>query len=114
MAVALKLAALTLLVACSEHQDPMDPNGDEVVEIDLVNFAFSDDEVRIAPGTTVRWTNTTSEFHTVTPDGQSAWQEWQTTTQGETFEVTFNSAGTFPYYCSPHRSLGMEGTIIVE
>ena len=33
---------------------------------------------------------------------------------GETFEVRFDQVGTFPYYCNPHRSLGMTGTIIVQ
>ena len=28
---------------------------------------------------------------------------------GETFEVTFTQAGTFPYYCDPHRTFGMTG-----
>jgi plastocyanin len=103
-------------LACSEHQDLMDPedtNG-QVVTIDLTNFAFSQPTVTIAPGTTVRWRNTTSSFHTVTPDGHAAWTEWQTNTNGETFDVQFNETGTFPYHCVPHRSLGMTGTIVVQ
>ncbi len=110
-------ALMTLLVAaCSEHQDPTDP-GDgtgSVVEINLVLFAFSALELRIAPGTTVRWRNTTTVFHTVTPDGHTTWTEWQTSSPGETFEVTFLETGTYPYFCVPHRSIGMVGTIIVE
>ena len=27
---------------------------------------------------------------------------------------TFDAAGTVPYYCPPHRSLGMEGVAVVE
>src|SRR5207247_557432 len=35
-------------------------------------------------------------------------------TQGATFSHTFNSAGTFPYYCTPHGGCcGMVGTVIV-
>jgi len=33
---------------------------------------------------------------------------------GMTFEVTFNAAGTFSYFCSLHRDLGMTGTIVVS
>ena len=110
-------ALMTLLVgACSEHQDPTDP-GDgtgSVVEINLVDFAFSALELRIVPGTTVRWRNTTATFHTVTPDGHTTWTEWQTSSAGETFEVTFLETGTYAYFCDPHRSIGMVGTIIVE
>lgn len=114
LTTALKLTALALLVACSEHQDPMTPGGDDVEVIELRNFEFSRPELHVAPGTTVRWVNTTSNFHTVTPDGHSTWTEWQTTGEGQTFEVTFDEAGTYPYYCMPHRSLGMTGTVIVE
>jgi plastocyanin len=34
--------------------------------------------------------------------------------QGATYEHTFAHAGTFPYYCSVHFSLGMTGTITVQ
>lgn len=82
--------------------------------VELLNFEFSQPQLHIEVGTTVRWTNATSTFHTVTPDGHTTWDEWQTASGGETFEVTFNEAGVHPYYCAPHRGLGMAGTIIVE
>lgn len=110
----LMFAGLVLVLGCSEHQDLMGPGDGEAVEVELRNFEFSQPELRIEAGTTVRWKNTTSSFHTVTPDGHTAWTEWQTASDGETFEVTFEGAGTYPYYCSPHRGLGMTGTVIVE
>ena len=33
---------------------------------------------------------------------------------GESWEETFNTAGTFDYYCEPHRGAGMVGKVIVE
>lgn len=100
--------------ACSEHQDLTGPPPVEVVEIEIRNFQFSPSELTIAPGTTVRWRNTTATFHTVTPDGHAQWSEWQTAGMGQTFDVRFDQAGEFRYFCSPHRSLGMTGTIIVQ
>lgn len=88
-----------------------------VVVVDLVNFAFQSDDVTIDAGTTIRWRNTTNMNHTVTPDGHSEWSEhnFPTGSNGETFEHTFNSPGTFPYICVPHFSqYGMAGTITVE
>lgn len=112
---ALLLAALAVGTwGCSEHQDMMDPGDNEAVEIELRNFEFSRPELRIAAGTTVRWRNTTDNFHTVTPDGHTAWTEWQTAGNGETFTVRFDVRGTYPYHCMPHRALGMMGVIIVE
>lgn len=68
----------------------------------------------VSRGTTVRWINGTASVHTVTPDGHSAWSEWQTSGASETFEVVLDAPGTYQYYCSPHRSLGMTSRIIVE
>lgn len=110
----LLLSVAILVLGCSEHQDPMQPDGSgEAVEIEIRNFEFSQPELRITPGTTVRWRNTTANYHTVTPDGHPAWTQWQTAGTGETFEVRFDQAGAYPYYCMPHRALGMTGTVIV-
>ncbi len=110
------LGTALFLGACSEHQDLMGPGDTQgpVEVIEIRNFDFSVAELTIAPGTTVRWINKTSTFHTVTPDGHSAWTEWQTAGLDQTFEVRFDQAGTFPYFCVPHRALGMTGTIVVQ
>jgi plastocyanin len=65
-------------------------------------------------GARVRWISTTSTFHTVTPDGHSAWQRWPTSSAGNVFEHQFTSAGDFPYFCEPHRSTGMVGRVTVH
>jgi len=33
---------------------------------------------------------------------------------GETYEVKFEKAGTYGYYCQPHQGAGMKGTIVVQ
>ena len=33
---------------------------------------------------------------------------------GESWEETFDTAGTYDYYCEPHRGAGMVGKVIVE
>jgi hypothetical protein len=33
---------------------------------------------------------------------------------GATFSHTFPTAGTFEYFCVPHCSFGMKGTIVVQ
>jgi plastocyanin len=30
------------------------------------------------------------------------------------YDHTFTTAGTFPYFCAPHASSGMVGTIVVQ
>lgn len=89
--------------------------GPAVVEIHLTSsLVFSPAEVTIAPGTTVRWINDASIFHTITPNGHSEWDRATMSTSGATFSHTFDAVGEYPYFCEPHRSQGMTGTVIVQ
>ncbi len=92
-----------------------------VVEIRLAGTQFDPSDVTIAPGTTVRWINTESVFHTVTPENTSqagVWQRATTNAPGVVLEHTFNVAGqTYRYRCEPHSvnfTTGMVGVIRVQ
>ncbi len=79
------------------------------VAIDITNFAFVPATVTISKGTTVVWTQQDSGVsHTVTDIGFDS----PPLSQGQTFNQTFNDAGTFNYHCSIHPT--MTGTIIVQ
>lgn len=102
---------VTLLVA------PEDSNGsgNNVVVIDALSFyAFDPDDLTIEPGTTIRWVNDANVAHTVTPDGHETWEEATLSSQGDTFEHTFDSEGTFEYECIFHLAEGMTGVVRVE
>lgn len=86
--------------------------GSNIVTITAAGTSFSPATVTIDVGTTVRWVNGGGS-HTVTPDGHSAWAR-AVLNSGQMFEHTFNTAGTFAYYCEPHRDAGMTGTITVQ
>ena len=89
--------------------------GGEVIVINASGTSFSDADVTIAPGTTVRWVRQDPEMsHTVTPDGHSEWTSASLSSNGDTFEHTFDEAGEFPYFCIPHQAQGMTGVITVE
>jgi plastocyanin len=87
--------------------------GGNVVTVNVSGFTFSPATVTVAAGTTVRWVNNTSNFHTVTPDGHTQWADADLPASGS-FQHTFNTAGTFNYFCTPHRALGMTGTVNVQ
>lgn len=89
-------------------------NATDTVDVVLTNYAFTPGDLTIEPGTMVRWVNDTNTFHTITPDGHSEWNEGSVSSMGEMFTHTFTVEGTFPYYCSPHQSLGMTGTVTVQ
>jgi plastocyanin len=85
---------------------------------------FSPSNVTIRAGDTIHWV-WGSAGHSVTsgppcrPDNRfcspdnSSCGAGQTQKQGDTFDFTFTTAGTFPYHCSPHCAFGMQGTIVV-
>ena len=119
IATVLILAVAAFGAACGSGDDGTGPNGDGdgngmVLEIQLTgSLDFEPDTVDIATGTTVRWVNRSGLFHTVTPDGHNEWAHHDMP-DDETFEHTFDTEGTFPYYCTPHRDQGMVGEITVS
>jgi LPXTG-motif cell wall-anchored protein len=80
--------------------------------VSMVDFNFSPATVTIKVGDSVTWTNNATDPHTSTSD-TGVWDSG-TVNPGASFTHTFNSAGTFPYHCSFHVSLGMVGTVIVQ
>lgn len=77
--------------------------------VSQVDFDFVPATVTIAVGDTVTWTNNGASAHTSTG---GSWDSG-TMNPGNTFSHTFTAAGTFPYHCEFHQSIGMVGTIIV-
>lgn len=77
-----------------------EPNAEGVVEIDIRNFAFRPAQLRVRPGTTVRWVNHDPVAHSSTSDTK-AWES-PLIGPGETYERTFRKPGSYPYHCTPH------------
>jgi len=94
-------------------------------------------ELRIEPGATVTWLNTSKQGHSVTAyedslpadadyfasggyDSESAAREsWGNSSggtlfEGQTYEHTFEEPGEYPYFCIPHESSGMVGSVVVS
>jgi plastocyanin len=89
---------------------------------DSGQLVFVPDEVKICKGDTVTWTNNKGGPHNVVfdeeaiPDGvdQGAISmDGQLGDEGETFSKKFDTAGTYSYYCEPHRGAGMNAQLIV-
>jgi len=77
-------------------------------------FAFDSAAIRISTGTTVTWEWTgQGAQHNVADEG-GAFESDLSAEEGFTFEHTFEEAGTYRYVCTPHRSLGMKGAVVVE
>jgi plastocyanin len=87
-------------------------------------YHFEPHVVRVNAGGTVTWHNesgshSTTAYHPdndqpqLVPDGAAAWDSGILSEQGATFEHTFETEGVYHYYCTPHESLGMIGSVIV-
>ncbi|MGE5782008.1 MAG: plastocyanin/azurin family copper-binding protein, partial [Nitrososphaerales archaeon] len=76
---------------------------------------FSPSEVTVSPGTEVEWTNDDATIHTVVQGSAEAPVEGgfdsSIINTGDSWEHTFDTAGTFDYYCSLHPF--MKGTVTV-
>lgn len=81
-------------------------------EVDIKDYAYAPATITIKKGTKVTWTNQDAVRHDVTPDNESAdFKASEILSKGESYSATFNSVGTYSYYCSPHTY--MRGTVVV-
>ena len=76
--------------------------------VTIQNFAFNPVTLTVKQGTKVTWTNEDSAPHKIKSDTFNSGD----LNQGDTFEFTFNTKGSFDYSCSIHPS--MTGKIVVE
>jgi plastocyanin len=88
-----------------------DGGGGGGAEVSMEDIAFEPAEVTVPVGGTVTWPNNDSVGHDVTADSFSSGDAGGMA-GGDTFEHTFEEAGTFDYVCTVHP--GMEGTVVVE
>src|SRR5580765_6407526 len=68
------------------------------------DLVFSPSSVTIRPGDQVQWTWGSSGHSTTSGSPGMPSGIWNSgiNNQGATFTHTFNTIGTFPYYCIPH------------
>lgn len=86
---------------------PTEPNA-----VNINNFAFAPNELTIAVGTTVTWTNKDEEPHTVTNAGSPPAFKSAALDGGDKFTFTFTKPGTYRYFCSVHPF--MTATVVVK
>jgi plastocyanin len=98
-----------LLLRRTQPPPPPPPPGEATV-VTMTDDVFTPNSVTISTGGRVRWVNNGSNIHNTTASG-GAWSS-PNMSSGQTFEHTFNQAGTFGYSCTLHA--GMTGTITVQ
>lgn len=82
----------------------------QATEVKIDNFSFSPQEITVAAGTKVTWTNRDDIPHTVAST-TDAFKSKALDTDDQ-FSFLFSKAGTYEYYCSIHPK--MTGRVIVK
>lgn len=125
-----RFAILTLVlasVACgsspsgSNNQSPPPPPGGSVTTVMIGDNSFGSGNLSITAGTAVKWENGGLNAHTAT-SSSGAWDSGTLTASymaggytytGGSYQRTFSTPGTYPYHCTYHSAVGMQGTITV-
>jgi plastocyanin len=126
-------AALTLAAACGSDDNGNDsitggtddgsdlegvvPIDGSEADVKVLDNTFNDENIKVAPGTKVVWTNDGRQDHDIVPVGDGDWGvEPGDFEAGAVYEHTFDEPGTYRYYCTLHgsESSGMIGAVVVE
>lgn len=102
----------------TEAEKAVDMRNKDIVNIDLASIAFNPKDIRISKGTKVVWTNSDNTIHYINTDSHPSHtyfpsQNSKALNKTDTYSLTFNTPGAYPYHCSAHAD-SMTGTIIVE
>jgi plastocyanin len=125
----LSLALVTIAVIIGSFLITMAPAAAETFTVkmgaDNGMLAFEPSTLTIHTGDTVKWLNNKLPPHNIIFDDKQVpgaskeladklSHDQLLFSPGETYEVTFTTAGTYSYYCAPHRGAGMTGKIVVQ
>jgi len=89
------------------------------VNINVMNYSFSPNNVTINPGDTVTW-NWVGGVHTITSGvasnctGAGTLFDENSDVSHQMFVFTFTNAGVFDYFCRVHEHMGMKGVVRVK
>jgi plastocyanin len=107
LALGLVLASV-LLAACGDTEP--DEASASPGRVSIEEFAFDPDGLTVAAGSSVTWTNLDDVTHSVTQNAGTL--DSPDLADGDTYEVTFDEAGTYEYFCKFHPA--MQATVTVE
>ena len=78
-------------------------------------LAFEPSTVTISSGDSVKFVNNKLAPHNAVFEGHDELSHPDLAfAPGESWEETFSTAGTYNYYCEPHRGAGMVGKVVVQ
>jgi plastocyanin len=112
------LALASLVIVVGSFFMSVSPAAADVVTVKMGSdggqLVFEPKVVTIKVGDTVKWVNNKAFPHNIVFDGHAELTHKKLAQKPKAeLESTFNEAGEFSYYCSPHRGAGMQGKVVV-
>jgi plastocyanin len=100
------LAGVLALGACGgdDATEPASPGGDDAGAAGAVvieSFSFMPENIEVAAGTAVTWTNKDSAAHSIEDEG-GLFPESEEIPEGGEFSFTYETPGEYPYICGIH------------
>lgn len=110
MAAVISLAVSFAVAGAAGRGRVLAGNDAAPAAVTIDNFSFGPTTLKVAAGTTVKWTNKDDIPHTVvSTDGVFKSHALDT---DESFSFKFDKPGTYDYFCSLHPK--MTGKVVVE
>ncbi|HYF47175.1 MAG TPA: plastocyanin/azurin family copper-binding protein [Acidimicrobiales bacterium] len=112
---ALLSGTVVIGAACGDDDGPEvadGPAADGGAEVAISDFEFVPGDLTVAAGTTVTWSNEDQAPHSIQDDSDLGAEEGPDLARGDTFQLTYDEPGTYPYLCGIHNH--MTATITVE
>ncbi len=81
-----------------------------VTHMNIQNFAYQYANMQVRAGTTVTWTNQDNVPHSIT--FKNGMKDSGLLSAGQSFSYTFNTPGTYQYYCTVHPYMVATVTVI--
>ena len=80
---------------------------------DGAKMVYSEDITRIDVGDTITWVPTSKGHNVEFIAGPDGWDAPRKSKLNKEVEMTFDTPGVYVYQCSPHKSMGMIGIVVV-
>jgi plastocyanin len=101
---------LSLLALAGEMKD-IDITSSKQNKIEIKDFAFNPQTIRVKSGEKITWINRDEEPHTIV-SVEKRFKKSSALDTDQEFTITAGAPGTYTYFCSVHPK--MTGTIVVE
>lgn len=80
---------------------------------DGAKMVYSEDIARIDVGDTITWLPKSKGHNVEFVAGPQDWKKPKKSKNGKEVAITFDTPGIYYYWCTPHKSMGMIGLVVV-